>query len=123
MASKMLKKPNANARMFKKRMIAKAIKVTFSMDFAATCGFRVFVPLLFIAVASQAGYVQLADGFTWMQSEAAVVVFSIATFLEVVAYIIPFFDNLLDVIAAPFAVIAGSIVSASFITNVEPLLQ
>jgi len=39
------------------------------------------------------------------------------------AYFVPFVDNLLDTIAGPTAVMAGTIVMASSIVEMEPLLK
>ena len=43
--------------------------------------------------------------------------------LEVAAYYVPFFDNVLDTLAAPVAVLAGIIASASLLTDLPPWLQ
>lgn len=90
---------------------------------AASCGFRVFVPMLVVSIAGYSGYVDLAPNFSWIASLPALIIFSIATILEIVAYYVPWLDNLLDTIATPAAVIAGIIVSASFITGIHPLLK
>lgn len=89
---------------------------------AAACGFRVFVPLLVINLAARAGHLDLATGFEWMGSDLAMVVFLIATVLEVTAYYVPWLDNALDGAATPAAVIAGSVITASFVTDMHPLL-
>ena len=39
------------------------------------------------------------------------------------AYLIPFVDNILDTIAAPAAVVAGTIVMASSIVEMDPLIK
>jgi len=43
--------------------------------------------------------------------------------LEIVAYYVPWLDNLLDTIATPAAVIAGTIVAASVVADVSPFLR
>src|SRR6185369_18095325 len=50
----------------------------------------------------------------------ALVAFAIATVFEIGAYYIPFLDNLLDSIATPIATIAGVLVTASVMTDVDP---
>jgi hypothetical protein len=42
---------------------------------------------------------------------------------EVIAYYIPWVDNLLDTIATPAAVVAGTIITASMVSGVSPLLR
>lgn len=90
---------------------------------AAAAGFRVFVPLLALSLAAQAGWVTLSPSFAWLATTPAAIALAAATVFEVVAYYIPFFDNLLDTIAAPLAVMAGFVASASLLTDLPPWLQ
>jgi hypothetical protein len=43
--------------------------------------------------------------------------------LEILAYYIPGVDNLLDAIAAPAALIAGTVVSAAVMTDLPPIVK
>ncbi len=90
---------------------------------AATCGFRVFVPLLGLSIANHAGYVPLAHGFEWIGSWPALVAFAVATVLEIGGYFIPWLDHALDVIATPAAVAAGAIVTVSVLGEMSPYLR
>lgn len=99
------------------------LQILVGIGLAATCGFRVFVPLLVMGIAGLSGYLQLAPGFTWITSLPAVIIFGIATVIEIAAYFIPYIDNLLDSISIPVSVIAGIIVAASVITDVQPILR
>lgn len=90
---------------------------------SAACGFRVFVPLLVTSVAVKAGFVTVGPGFAWMGSDAALATFALATVLEIGAYYIPWLDHLLDTAAMPSAVVAGTLISASFITGMDPLMK
>ncbi len=90
---------------------------------SAACGFRVFVPLLIMSVATHAGHLTLAEGFEWIGSEAAIAAFAIATMLEVIAYYVPWVDNLLDTITTPAAIVAGTIMTASAVGDVSPFLR
>jgi len=90
---------------------------------SAACGFRVFVPMLALGLASHYGYINLSPGFQWIGSEGALFAFGTATVLEVLAYYIPWIDNLLDVIGAPIAIIAGIVITASMLTEVSPLAK
>lgn len=97
--------------------------VLLGIALAAACGFRVFIPLLVVSIASHSGYIQLAPNFSWIGSLPAMIIFAVATVLEIVAYYVPWLDNLLDTIATPAAVVAGILVSASFISGMHPLLK
>ena len=93
------------------------------LGLSAACGFRVFVPLLAASVAAQAGYLTLAPGFEWIGTPQALYAFATATLLEVLAYSIPWLDNLLDAIATPVAVIAGVLASAAVFADLPPFLK
>lgn len=97
--------------------------VCLGIGLSAACGFRIFVPLLVMSIAANCGHLQLAAGFDWMASTPALVAFSVATCLEIAGYYIPWVDNLLDSIATPAAIVAGTIVTASVVTDVSPLLK
>jgi hypothetical protein len=89
---------------------------------SAACGFRIFVPLLVMNLAAKAEYLTLSSGFDWIGSTPATIVFASATALEIGAYYLPFIDNLLDALAAPTAVVAGTLVTASQIGEMNPLV-
>jgi hypothetical protein len=90
---------------------------------AAAAGFRVFAPLLVVSIAARSGWVEISPTFDWIASTEALIVFSTATLLEIAAYYAPFFDNLLDTIATPAAVLAGMAASAAVLVDLPPWLQ
>ncbi len=89
---------------------------------SAACGFRVFVPFLVMGVAERTGHLQLASGFEWIGSDAALISLGLATALEIGAYYVPWLDNLLDTAAAPTAVVAGVLATAATVTDMSPLM-
>ena len=99
------------------------LSACLGLALAAACGFRVFVPLLVVNLASRAGYLQLGGSFEWMGSTPALIVFAVATGLEIAAYYVPWLDNLLDTAATPIAVVAGILVSASVFTGMDPMVK
>lgn len=103
------------------------VQIVFSLligvGLAAAAGFRVFVPLLVVGLAQRFGYLPLAEGFGWMGSLPALGAFGAATLLEVLAYYVPWVDNLLDAVASPAAVLAGVVLTASVLVDVDPLLR
>ena len=90
---------------------------------AAACGFRVFVPMLFISIAARADYVHLSSGWEWVGSLPALIAFATATGLEIAAYYVPWIDHLLDTLAAPAAVVAGTAITAACVGDIHPLLK
>lgn len=99
------------------------LSVCLGLGLAAACGFRIFVPLLVMSVASLTGHLELSAQFAWIATIPAVTTLAVATLLEIGAYYIPWLDNLLDTIASPAAVVAGVVVSASVITGIDPYLK
>jgi hypothetical protein len=99
------------------------MSICVGIGLSAACGFRVFVPLLAMSIASMSGHLTLAHGFDWIGSYPALVAFSVATCLEIAGYYIPWVDHLLDTIATPAAVVAGIIVTASMVTGMSPFLK
>lgn len=98
------------------------LSLTIGLGLAAACGFRIFLPFLAMSIAAKAGYLSLAGSFEWIGSTPALITFGAATVLEIGAYYVPWLDNLLDTAAAPIAVVAGIVVTASQITDTHPLL-
>ena len=99
------------------------VSVAIGLGLAAAAGFRVFVPLLALGLASRQGLVALAPGFEWVASPPALIAFGTATVVEVLAYHVPFLDHLLDVIATPSAIVAGTIASAAVLTDLPPVVK
>lgn len=99
------------------------LSLLVGLGLSAACGFRVFVPLLVLSLAGYSGHVDLAPGFEWLASEPALFAFFVATLLEIAGYYLPVVDNFLDSVATPAAVIAGTLVTASMITDLSPFLR
>jgi len=99
------------------------LSIFVGVGLAAACGFRIFVPLLVMSIASLTGQIALAPEFEWIATYPALAAFSIATLFEVAAYYIPWLDNLLDTIAVPAATVAGTIVMASAVSEMTPFLK
>jgi hypothetical protein len=99
------------------------LSILAALGLAAACGFRVFVPLLLVSLAARSGHLELSQGFAWIGSTPALICFGTATVLEVLAYYVPVVDNFLDSVATPAAIVAGVVVSAAVMTDIEPWLK
>ena len=100
-----------------------ALSIALGVALAAATGFRVFLPMLIASGAAYTGHLHLDEGFAWLGSPFALIMLSVATLFEVAAYYIPFVDNLLDVVSAPAAFIAGTILSAAVMTDMPPMMK
>jgi hypothetical protein len=76
-----------------------------------------------MSVASHAGQLHLAPSFAWIGSEPALVALSVATLLEIAGYYIPWVDHMLDTVATPAAVVAGTVATASMVGDVSPFFR
>ncbi|HWR59469.1 MAG TPA: DUF4126 domain-containing protein [Thermodesulfovibrionales bacterium] len=99
------------------------LSICLGLGLSAACGFRVFVPLLAISIASLSGHMTLSQGLEWIGTYPAFLAFAAAVVFEIAAYYIPWIDNLMDLIAGPAAVVAGTLVAASGIVHMDPLLK
>ena len=105
------------------------MSILIGIALSATCGFRVFVPLLAVNIGTRAKdadgqpLIELAAGFDWLSSDIAMMIFLVAAIFEIGGYYIPWIDNLLDSVASPAAIVAGTLITASFITGMDPWLQ
>ena len=99
------------------------VSIALGVGLAAAVGFRVFLPLLITSIATYAGYIPVSQGFEWLGTPAAVTMLGVAALAEVLAYYIPGVDNLLDTIATPAALIAGTLVSAAVMADLPPLIK
>jgi hypothetical protein len=97
--------------------------IAIGIGLSAACGFRVFVPLLVMNLMSLIGQLHLSSGFAWIGNYYATVAFGTATIVEILGYYIPWLDHLLDIVATPAAVIAGTIATASMVTDIAPFLK
>jgi len=97
--------------------------IAVGIGLSAACGFRVFVPLLVMNLALLGGLLHLAPGFEWIGTYYATITFATATIVEILGYYIPWLDHVLDIAATPAAIIAGTIATASFVTDMSPFLK
>lgn len=100
-----------------------ALAIAMGVGLSAAVGFRVFLPMLVLSVAAYSGHLTLSSGLAWLGAPAALVMLSVAAVMEILAYYIPGVDNVLDVIAGPAALIAGTVVSAAVMTHVPPMIK
>ncbi len=100
-----------------------AMMALLGVALAAAAGFRLFVPFLVVSIAALSGHLGLSPDFAWIGTWPALIAFIIATVLEIVAYYVPWLDNLLDTITVPAAIVAGTVLTAGFITDMSPVLR
>ena len=100
-----------------------ASSVVLGIALAAATGFRVFLPMLIVSSAAYTGHLHLDNGFAWLGTPSALTMLGVAALAEVLAYYIPIIDNLLDTLATPAALVAGTVVSAAVMIDVPPMVK
>lgn len=80
---------------------------------AAATGFRVFLPMFAVSLASYLHWIPTNESFEWLSGLPTLITTGIATIAEILAYYIPIIDHLLDTISVPMATVAGSVLFAS----------
>jgi hypothetical protein len=91
------------------------------LGLAAAAGLRVFVPLLIAGLAARVGRIDLVAGFDWLSATPVLIGLAAATLIEVLAYLIPWLDHLLDAVATPLAVVAGTLLMAALLLDLPPV--
>ncbi|HJS21021.1 MAG TPA: DUF4126 domain-containing protein [Steroidobacteraceae bacterium] len=99
------------------------VSIALGIGLAAAVGFRVFLPLLVVSVAGYTGYLPVSDTFSWLATLPALVMLSVAAIIEIAAYYIPGVDNLLDAVATPAALVAGTVVAAAVMADLPPIVK
>lgn len=99
------------------------LALSVGVSLAAACGFRVFVPLLTLALGVRYLGLQIDDSLSWVSSDAAIICLGVASIVEILAYYIPVIDNLLDTITGPAALVAGTLVTAGVLGDLPDWMQ
>lgn len=98
------------------------LSIFLGIGLASAAGFRVFLPLFALSLASYFHVWELNESWQWIGGIPALITLGIAMIAEIFAYYIPYVDNILDTIATPLAAIAGTITMASTIVDVSPMM-
>ena len=98
------------------------ISICLGVGLSASVGFRIFLPLFALSLATYFDVWQLNESWEWIGSTAALVTLGAATLVEIFAYFIPYIDNLLDGIAVPLAALAGTAIMLSTVADLSPVI-
>ncbi|MEI6380011.1 MAG: DUF4126 domain-containing protein [Cyanobacteriota bacterium ELA615] len=100
------------------------VSILLGITLSAACGFRVFVPLFMVSLFSVLGHWSLPAGLSWLDSEQSLIMLAVASAIEVIAYYVPWLDNLLDTIATPMAAAVGTFITAASVpADMNPMIQ
>lgn len=99
------------------------IKIITGICFSAASGFRIFIPFLIIGIASYFGWADFGSSALWISNYPVFIIISVAAAVEVSGYYNPWIDNMLDLISTPLALFAGIILTASMISDINPVFK
>lgn len=99
------------------------VPILLGIGLSAACGLRVFLPIFILSLLTHFGNISIAENFSWLSSWPAIIAFGSASIIEIIAYYIPWLDNLLDTITIPSSVVAGTLVLASTNTELETVIK
>lgn len=72
------------------------LSIFLGLGLAASAGFRVFLPLFALSLASHFNVIPLNESWMWVGGFPAMIALGIAMIAEIMAYYITFVDNALD---------------------------
>ena len=103
------------------------VALALGIGLAAASGFRVFMPPFLFGLATRFDLnpAALPDAGLqdWMASEVGLLVLGAAVLCELLAYYIPWLDNLLDTIASPAAIFGGMLLMSTSLGELDPALR
>jgi uncharacterized protein DUF4126 len=99
--------------------IEMAYCLALGIGLAACAGLRAWLPLLLLGLLARADVVELGASFQFIASTKALVLFGLATGLEILADKVPTVDHALDVLSTVLRPAAGSLLAASVLWTVD----
>jgi hypothetical protein len=96
--------------------------LALAIALAASAGLRAWLPLLLAGGLARMGVLDLGPSFQFLASNKALVLFGVATAIEILGDKVPAVDHALDVIGTPLRPAAGALLAASVLGTVsDPL--
>ncbi len=87
--------------------------LALAIALAACAGLRAWLPLLLAGGMARLGYLQLGESFAFLGSDKALLLFAVATLVEIVGDKFPAVDHALDVLGSVLRPAAGILLAAS----------
>jgi hypothetical protein len=98
--------------------------LAMAIALAAAAGLRAWLPLFAAGGLARLGVFELGPSFQFLTSDKALLLFGVATAIELVGDKIPAVDHALDVIGTPLRPLAGALLAAGVIGTVaDPLVS
>ncbi len=96
--------------------------VSLAIGLAACAGVRAWLPLLLAGGLARAGFLTLGPSFAFIGSNRALILFGVATLVEMIGDKVPAVDHALDMLSTVLRPAAGALLAASVMWEVrDPL--
>lgn len=96
--------------------------LAMGIGLAACAGLRAWLPLFLAGLLARAGVLELGPSFRFIASDQALILFGVATIVEILGDKIPAVDHTLDALSTVLRPAAGSLLAASVMWRVpDPL--
>lgn len=93
--------------------------LALAIGLAACAGLRAWLPLLLTGALGRLQYLELGPSFQFLASDRALVLFGVATLIELVGDKVPAVDHALDAVGTVLRPAAGALVAASVLLGVD----
>ncbi|MBM3465401.1 MAG: DUF4126 domain-containing protein [Armatimonadetes bacterium] len=98
-----------------------SLHALMGLSLAACAGLRAFMPLFVVGLMARFGEVPLGADFGWIGSDTALVVFGMATLIELIGDKFPLVDHALDAVGTVIKPVAATLIFASVMIDLSPL--
>jgi hypothetical protein len=96
--------------------------LAMAIGLAACAGLRAWLPLFLAGALARLGVIDLGESFRFISSNRALILFGVATLIEIAGDKVPAIDHALDALSTVLRPAAGSLIAAAVIGHVtDPL--
>lgn len=99
-----------------------AVQLLVALGLASCAGLRAWLPLLIVSLLAQNGYLELNQAFAFLGRQDAVIIFAVATVLEILGDKVVAVDHFLDAVGTVVRPAAGAVLASAMFVSLDPLV-
>ncbi len=97
-----------------------ALQLCMGIGLAACSGLRAFLPCLIVGALGRADYLQLGEAYSFLERTDSLIIFGVATLLEVLGDKIVAVDHFLDTAGTVLRPAAGTVLVSAVMVKLDP---
>lgn len=97
-----------------------ALQLCMGIGLAACSGLRAFLPCLVVGALGRADYLQLGEAYSFLERTDSLIIFGVATVLEVLGDKILAVDHFLDTVGTVLRPAAGTVLVSAVMVKLDP---